>query len=126
MQTPERTDPIGSDRTIVAEHLARAEADLVAVTGGASLCRVGDGPQAGSAKYAEGRYAALRELRSVLWSPDPVALAAAVGHLGAWEAALVQAESQGPAWAAYRSGGVAALQSLVDDLTSAAGGRIDP
>lgn len=119
-ETPaEDTGPTEVDQTVVAQHLARAEVDLVAVTGGSSLCRVGNGPEAGSVKYAEGRYAALRELRHVLRSPDPVALASAVELLGVWQTA--RAEPQGPAWAAYRAGGVAELQGLVEDLTTAAG-----
>lgn len=104
------------DRAVVTGYLVRAEADLVAVTGGASLCRVGNGPEAGSAKYAEGRYAALRELRQLLRSPDADALASAVRLLGAWQVA--RAEARGPAWAAYRAGGVADLQHVVDELTT--------
>jgi hypothetical protein len=112
------TGPPGGDRTIVERHLARAEEGLVVATGGASLCRVGDGPQVGSVKYAEGRYAAMRELRPQLRFPDSVALAAAVGLLASWQAARARAESQGPAWTAYRDGGVAALRGLVDDVTT--------
>ena len=103
-------------RAVVARHLAAAEADLVAVTGGSSLCRVGNGPEAGSAKYAEGRYAALRELRHLLRAPDADVLASADRLLGTWQAA--RSEARGPAWAAYRSGGVADLQRVVDDLTT--------
>jgi hypothetical protein len=103
---------------VVARHLARAEEDLVAATGGASLCSVGNGTQVGPVKYSEGRYAALRELRHLRRSPDPVAVADVVGLLATWRTARDRAESQGPAWAAYRDGGVAALQGLVDELTT--------
>ena len=113
---PEDTKPLEGDQTVVARHLSRAEGELVAVTGGASLCRVGNGPHAGSVKYAEGRYAALRELRHVLKSPDLVALASVVELLDTWQAA--RTEAQGPAWTAYREGGVDELRSLVDDLTA--------
>jgi hypothetical protein len=108
-------------RPILERHLAEAEADLVAATRGEPLCRLDRGPQVGSVKYAEGRHAALRELRLGLRSANSGTLASAVDLLAAWESARARSETQGPEWQAYRSGGVAALRGLVEDLTIAAG-----
>jgi hypothetical protein len=106
---------------VLEHHRAVAESALDAATCGRPLCRIGDGPDVSRPKYAEGGLAAVselqRKLRSVTGSD---ALTVAEDLLASWEAERHASEARGPAWIAYRNGGVAQLRAIVDDLGAAA------
>lgn len=82
--------------------------------GGASVCAMSRaGKPVPGVKYAEGRWAALREVqRAARTRPIEDALAAASAT---WSASLGRAESTGMGrdWVAYYSGGVDALEEVV-------------
>jgi hypothetical protein len=109
----------GVDRRL-GELVADAVHRLDAATGGAAVCTVTrSGAAVPGIKYAEGRWAALREVeRAVRVSsagPPAAADTAAVvaSVLAAWRAALDHATARsGADWVAYRTGGVDALTDL--------------
>ena len=85
------------------------------------MCRIGDGPDVGRPKYAEGALAALTELqRSLGASTRTDAAAVAQDLLETWDLERRRSEGRGRAWVAYRNGGVAQLRGVVDDLTGTA------
>jgi hypothetical protein len=94
---------------------------LDASTGGVAICTF---TKAGIAvpamKYAEGRWAALREVRRASIANGSVQLAT-VAARSAWRAAIDKAgvDGAGPDWIAYRSGGIDALVELTASLASA-------
>ena len=102
--------------------LDRAEADLVAATGGAPLCRIDDHRGLAAIKHAEGRVAALREVeRGVRRSAGADRLEVTRTVLGAWEAAQERDADRGVAWSAYRDGGVEELRALLAEPPPAGG-----
>ena len=118
---------------VVRRRRDEAERALMEATGGGSLCRVGDGPEARAVKRAEGRVAALGELRRAL-RRDPAARLGPVARaaLDRWRADEVANADRGPSWASYASGGAAELADLVGELEDVGppGGtsapRVDP
>lgn len=105
------------DDEMVRRRRDEAEAALVAATGGGSLCRVGDGPEARAVKWAEGRVAALGDLqRARRRDPSTPLAAAARAALDRWRADEVANADRGPLWASYTSGGAAELADLVGEL----------
>lgn len=96
---------------LVELRLAQVSESLIAATGGAALCRV-DGT-GGSAKYLEGRMAALLEVRRIL-RRDPGADLAAV--LAAWQSNRDVHLSRGAsaAWLEYDDGGVTEIEWLLE------------
>lgn len=100
---------------LLEARLAAVEAELVAATGGASLCLVSkrgeavDGP-----KYLEGRLAALLEVRRTVRRGGDLATRAAAA-LVEWSGELDDARRRGlgGGWIAYRTGGVDELTDLV-------------
>lgn len=104
----------------VAERLAVVEHDLLAATGGASLCAVSrSGDRVDAVKYLEGRMVALMELRRELQRVEPAertdaAALAAVTDSWRTELAQVRERDAGPNWIAYRSGGVDELGEVAE------------
>lgn len=100
--------------------LAEAEAQLAEATGGAPVCRVGDEPGDRPVKRAEGSMAALADVRRAArgaGAPDERTLAAlADATLEEWSVAATATADWGPAWVAYRRGGIDALRALLDEL----------
>ena len=99
---------------VVERHRSEAEADLVAATGGASLCRTDGSPDA---KRAEGALAAIAQLhRAAKRTPliDPTGAAREL--LEAWVVDRATAETMGRDWRDYRDGGIAALRAVLADL----------
>ncbi len=96
--------------------LQDASLTLARLAGGAAVCTFSRaGVPVPGIKYAEGRWAALREVqRSTSAGGDPVTAAASA--LSSWIGQLDSAVSrgQGRDWVAYRSGGVDALETLLD------------
>ena len=109
-------------RELLRRARARAETDLTAASGGAPLCRVDPGGTSGTAKYAEGRMAALAEAHRSARAHglvDTASLLALVGSLlQAWRDAADATSDPGPSWVAYRKGGIAALDDLRDELSA--------
>ena len=106
--------------TVVARHRAIAERALEAATCGRPLCRLDDGPGVSRPKYAEGGLAAVTELQRALRAApaaDPAAVTTDLLHQ--WEAEREASEERGPAWLAYRTGGVAQLREVLSDLVTA-------
>ena len=65
-------------------------------------------------KYAEGRWAALREVqRSAAPTRSPQRLPPRPSHAGATSSEAAVTRGQGRDWVAYRTGGVDALASLL-------------
>lgn len=107
---------------VLAEHRAGAESALAAAAGDIALCRVDGQPGADVIKHAEGRLAAMTEVRRRVRSAGtPSADAAAVVDevLAAWRAGLAVALDRGGLWPAYRRGGVAELEALRTALGAA-------
>lgn len=100
----------------LADALARASAALDAAAGSASLCSLSrSGVPMPGIKYPEGAWAALREVQRAVRSGGDVA-----GHADVirekWRADLASHEQRGsgPDWIAYLTGGVDALDSLLE------------
>lgn len=101
--------------SLVEQRRMRAAAQLHTATGGVSLCRTEGSP---AVKRAEGALAALSEVHRLLGRAtrlEPAEGAATV--LTQWRDHRVAAERLGPTWTAYRDGGIAALESLQEDLS---------
>ena len=99
---------------VVERHRARAESDLTAAAGGASLCRTDGTPDA---KRAEGALAAIAQLhRAAKREPTADPRGAANELLTTWLADRAAATDMGPDWRAYRDGGVAGLRAVLVDL----------
>jgi hypothetical protein len=102
----------------LAELIDEAATVMQGQSGGQSVCALTKaGKSVPGLKYAEGRWAALREVRSKADSdaetPPVVAAvtAAWVGHLD-----RLQIRGAGVDWIAYRSGGIDALAELAEAL----------
>lgn len=95
--------------------VADAAAGLDRASGAAAVCTWSRaGIPVPGIKYAEGRWAALREVeRAVRRGVEPAAAAARA--LGIWDAALTALSDRdaGRDWIAYRTGGVDALRDLL-------------
>ncbi len=105
------------EATVLERRRALAEAALVAATGGAPLCRTGNGPDVTGPKFAEGRLAAVAELQRkgrAAAGSESETLAQQV--LARWQDELHTSRVRGPAWDAYRDGGIAELTSVIEDL----------
>lgn len=99
----------------LVEHAARI---LHEAAGGAAVCTFTKaGVPVPGIKYAEGRWAALREVQRARRSSPAAATSAdlAATALLAWQTALDRAEGAGSGadWLAYRHGGVDALADLL-------------
>lgn len=94
-----------------------AATSMSRLAGGAAVCTF---TRAGIAvpgiKYAEGRWAALREVHRGAGPSDDDARAAAESSLVTWRTQLAAVEERGAGrdWIAYRTGGVDALTELLD------------
>lgn len=103
--------PPGDARRVAVDRLIdEVGASLAFATGGGALCRIeGTG---GSAKYLEGRMAALLEARRVLRREPGADLCAQADR---WRADLEDRRSRGssPAWLDYLAGGVAECDRLM-------------
>lgn len=99
----------------MARHRAAAESALAAAAGGTALCRVDGRPGADVVKHAEGRLAAITQVRRRLRAPGPRpadATAVVDDVLAGWRADLAVALDRGGLWPSYRRGGVAELEAL--------------
>ena len=115
----DRSAPPVAGSEVVDRHRTRAEDALMAATGGAPLCRLGEGPRADGPKRAEGRLAAVGELgRVAARAPWRDLTTLTEERLAAWERQRLAATGRGVAWEAYRAGGVAELRSILDELSS--------
>jgi len=93
----------------------------MAATGGAPLCRADAGPEVVAVKQAEGRLAVIAELqRKTLGAREATKVTVARDVLVEWEAEQRVSQERGPAWAAYRAGGVTELRDVVDELVATA------
>jgi len=100
----------------IALGLSHASEDMQRLAGGAAVCTfTRSGRAVPGIKYAEGRWAALRELQRLTAGADEAAAATAIAErTTAWQVqldALVQ-RGAGADWIAYRTGGVDALHDL--------------
>lgn len=106
------TSPSTDAAQVLRELLSRAVQAMEQASGGASVCSfTKSGISVPSLKYAEGRWAALRELRSLGADRDTAE------QLGAqWRAQLATLETRDASrdWLAYRSGGVDALAEFAE------------
>jgi len=114
---------IGTDvgAALLDDLLSAAIRALDASTGGVAMCTFTKARVAvPGMKYAEGRWAALREVRRASIATGSVQGATADAR-SAWRAAIDRAavDGVGPDWIAYRCGGVDALDELTASLTSA-------
>jgi hypothetical protein len=98
-----------------------ALADLVAIMGGQSLCFLSrDGAPVPAAKYHEGAVAALGEARraveAVVDGPagEDAARAALLDVRARWRAQSRSIGRTGPSWTGYLTGGLDALQQMID------------
>jgi hypothetical protein len=113
---------IGSDAEVALldDLLSAAIRALDSSTGGVAMCTF---TKAGVAvpgmKYAEGRWAALRQVRRTSVTTGSVHRATAAAR-SAWRATIDRAGagSVGPDWIAYWSGGIDALDELTASLAS--------
>ena len=97
---------------------AEAERRLAAAVGDRSLCDVSRAGAPGGVKELEGRMAALAEVdRAVRGGAEPADAVRAASI--AWRAGLDADAGKGPAWAAYRRGGVDELAELSAELADA-------
>jgi hypothetical protein len=100
--------------TLLERRLESIGNELVAASGGASLCAISR--SAGSVpgvKYLEGRMAATREIRRAVRAGRSFA-EVLEERTNAWRTELVRTEdsSMGIDWRAYRAGGVDELEAL--------------
>ena len=96
--------------------LEDAATTLGRLAGGAAVCTFSRaGVPVPGIKYAEGRWAALREVQRAT-SRGASREAATAAALVTWEAEVESAVSRGAGrdWVAYRTGGVDALSTLLD------------
>lgn len=113
MTSPSRTTGAGARGDAELERLLeQAAADLARIAGGAAVCTfTRAGRPVPGIKYAEGRWAALREVHRRRSTPSR----AVRETLAAWQEQLdaVVARDAGADWIAYRTGGVDALTDLI-------------
>lgn len=102
--------------------LEEAALTLGRLAGGAAVCTFSRaGVPVPGIKYAEGRWAALREVQRATSKGAELGTTAEVA-LSHWEAELASAVTRaaGRDWVAYRTGGVDALGALLDSPATAA------
>ena len=104
-------------------HLAEAEERFQRRSDGAAVCSF---TRAGVAipglKYAEGQWAALRQVqRSILSGVSPAAALPTVVEQWTGDLALRRSQGAGPDWIGYRAGGLDALEDLAGALTRGEG-----
>jgi hypothetical protein len=100
----------------LGEALARASASLDAAAGSSSLCSLSrSGVPMPGIKYPEGAWAALREVKRAGRAGGDLAERASAVR-AKWQADLASHEQRGsgPDWIAYLTGGVDALDGLLD------------
>lgn len=112
-----------SVRAVLEVQLAEAEERFQRHSGGAAVCSF---TRAGIAvpalKYAEGRWAALRQVqRSILRGTSPAAALPTVVDQWTEDLARRRSLGAGPDWISYRAGGLDALEELADALTGGEG-----
>lgn len=100
----------------IARGLAHASEDMQRLAGGAAVCTfTRSGRAVPGIKYAEGRWAALRELQRLTAGTDDEQTTGTIAErTAAWQSqldALVH-RGAGTDWIAYRTGGVDALHGL--------------
>lgn len=107
---------------------ADAVRHLTALAGDASMCAIGrSGRSFPAAKYHEGRQAAASQVRRAVrsgaprsgtpqWADDvPVTEPQVLADVRAqWQQTLESAQSKGPDWVAYATGGLDALSDITD------------
>lgn len=112
---------------------ADAVRHLTALAGDASMCAIGrSGRSFPAAKYHEGRQAAASQVRRAVrsgaprsgaprsgtpqWADDvPVTEPQVLADVrGQWQQTLESAQSKGPDWVAYATGGLDALSDITD------------
>jgi len=118
-------DGLTAAQTLVESVRAReraALADLVASTGGDSLCSHSrEGVAVPAVKYCEGAAAALAEVRRALEAVADGPGGASTAHAvlvevrARWQAQSQTMVHRGPDWAGYLSGGLDALGQMIDD-----------
>lgn len=122
-QVPTRAEPDGSStgREVLTESLRAREgvalANLGAAAGGESLCALSrGGVSVPAAKYHEGAACALAEARRAVQAADGTLAArtALLDVLARWRAQSVTAGRTGPGWTSYLTGGLDALEQVVD------------
>jgi hypothetical protein len=103
--------------------LTEAEERLQRRSGGGALCSPAAGCVAAtSLKYAEGQWAALRQVqRSILGGTDPATAVATVVNQWTEDLARRRSNEAGRDWIWYRAGGLDAMEQLVDALTRGEG-----
>jgi hypothetical protein len=102
----------------LAALIAEAAELLQTRSGGQAVCALTKaGESVPAVKYAEGRWAALREVQRA-YRPDTelAHVSATVAATWVTQRELVVARSAGSDWIAYRSGGVDALTELIEQL----------
>lgn len=110
-------------RAVLQAHLAEAEDRLQRRGNGAAVCAPARaGVAAPGLKYAEGGWAALRQVQRAVLGGVPAA-AALTAVVDQWTEDLARRRSQGagPDWIWYRAGGLDALEGLADALTRGEG-----
>lgn len=125
------THGVGGDELIARQVLVEsfracersALADLAAVTGDRSLCSLSrQGAPVPTVKYHEGAAAALAEVRRAV---ETLADDSGVGHSARavllnvrarWREQSHTMGSRGPDWAGYLTGGLDALEQMIDDM----------
>jgi hypothetical protein len=104
--------------------IAEAARQMHAATAGAAVCAITrSGASAPAAKYYEGRWAALSELRRRL-AAEPLEAGVPGPLLDRWAADLEARTSAGagPDWIAYLTGGVDTLAEMAGPDTDGTGG----
>lgn len=104
---------------LLEAQLAEAEVRLQGRSNGAALCSpTCAGVAVTSLKYAEGQWAALRQVRgSILRGVSPAAALTTVVDQWAEDLARRRSQGAGSDWIWYRAGGLDALEHLADALT---------
>lgn len=109
-----------SDRGLTAhlldEHVAAAEFQLTVATGSASLCSMSRaGEPISGVKYSEGAWAALREVRrACMRSDSPRAAAEEVKDRWIGNRLVREQDGASADWRAYLTGGIDAIETLLE------------
>lgn len=108
-------------RDVLQAQLAEAVAEMQRLSDGVAICTSARaGIPTTERKYAEGRWAALREVQREVVSGQDVGTAAhAVSDSWASDLERQRGRRAGPDWVAYRSGGIDAVGGLIDQLAHA-------
>lgn len=112
-----------SVEALLQAQLKEAEERLQHRSGGGALCAPTLGcVEATSLKYAEGQWAALRQVQKSLLGGTPTAVAL-TSVVNEWTEDLARRRSRdaGQDWIWYRAGGLDAMEQLADALTRGEG-----